>query len=83
MVCLLMYDIADDGARLKVADACLDYGLDRVQFSVFCGAISRNYQEALFQKVVRVMGKKPGHIQLIPICQTDWSQKLVYEVGDG
>ncbi|NJL05964.1 MAG: CRISPR-associated endonuclease Cas2, partial [Chloroflexaceae bacterium] len=39
---LVLYDISDDRARQRVADACLDYGLERVQFSVFVGALSRD-----------------------------------------
>lgn len=76
MNCLLIYDIPDDRARSKIADACLDYGLDRLQFSAFQGDISRNYQEELFQKVTTLLGSKPGNIQLIGICETDWSRRL-------
>lgn len=72
MYCLLVYDISDDKTRNKVADACLDYGLDRIQYSAFCGDISRNYQEELFQKVVAILGKRPGDIRLLPICEKDW-----------
>ena len=37
MRCPLIYDIAHDGVRTKVADACLDYGLQRIQYSAFFG----------------------------------------------
>ena len=72
MYCLLVYDISDDKTRNKVADACLDYGLDRIQYSAFCGDISRNHQEELFQKVVDILGKRAGDIRLLPICEKDW-----------
>lgn len=77
MNCLLIYDIPDDRVRVKVADACLDYGLDRTQFSAFHGDISRNHQEELFKKVKKLLGKRPGNIQLIAICETDWKGRLV------
>jgi CRISPR-associated protein Cas2 len=79
MRCLLIYDIPDDRKRTKIADACLDYGLDRIQYSAFTGDISRNHQEELFQKVCRILGKKPGNIRLIPVCLTDWQNCLVHE----
>jgi CRISPR-associated protein Cas2 len=79
MRCLLIYDIPDDSKRTKIADACLDYGLDRVQYSAFIGDISRNHQEELFQKVRRILGKKAGNIRLIPICATDWGHQLLHE----
>lgn len=81
MNCLVIYDIPDDRARQKVADACLDYGLDRVQFSAFAGDISRNLQQELFKKMSRLLGRRAGNIQLIPICATDWGQRLVKEGG--
>ena len=76
MHCLLIYDIVDDRIRTKIADACLDYGLDRVQYSAFSGDISRNYQEELFQKVTDILGKNDGNIQLIPICSKDWANRM-------
>lgn len=83
MNCLLIYDIPHDGIRAKVADVCLDYGLDRIQYSAFSGDISRNYQEELFLKVCDLLGKKAGNVQLIPICGKDWAEKQVYAVNSG
>lgn len=76
MRCLLIYDISDDRRRTKVAEACLDYGLDRVQYSAFYGHLSRNLQEELFRKLTRLLDREPGNIQLIPICSTDWRARL-------
>ncbi len=78
MNCLLIYDIPDDRIRTKVADACLDYGLDRIQYSAFHGNISRNHQEELFLKVTALLGKQRGDIQLIPICEKDWSRRNTF-----
>lgn len=79
MHCLLIYDIPEDKIRSKVADACLDYGLDRIQYSAFYGDISRNLQEELFQKVTDLLRKQPGSVQLMAVCETDWRGRLVYE----
>lgn len=76
MHCLLIYDIVEDRIRTKIADVCLDYGLDRIQYSAFSGDISRNYQEELFQKVTDILGKTDGNIQLIPICGKDWANRM-------
>ena len=81
MHCLLIYDIPNDRIRTKVADACLDYGLDRVQYSAFSGDISRNYQAELFQKLTDLLGKEAGNVQLIPICAKDWGGRRVYAVN--
>ena len=75
--CLLVYDIPDDNTRTKVADICLDYGLDRIQYSSFLGDLERTHQEELMMKLAKRLGKKPGNIQLFPICETDWRARKV------
>jgi len=76
MKILLIYDIPHDGTRSKVADLCLDYGLDRVQFSSFEGKLTRTHQEELMLKIKKKLGKRPGDIRLIPICEKDWAGRL-------
>ena len=68
---LLIYDIPDDGLRSKVADACLDYGLARIQYSAFLGQLSHNRQQEILQRLRRLIGEQPARIQLIPICEKD------------
>ncbi len=75
--CLVVYDIPHDGTRSKVADICLDYGLDRIQYSAFLGKLIRTHQEELMLKIKRQLGKRAGNIQLYPICQKDWQQRQV------
>lgn len=77
MRCLLLYDITNDRIRTKIADACLDYGLDRVQYSVFAGDLSRNLQEELFLKATNLLGDEEGHVMLLPLCQKDWQARSV------
>lgn len=76
MQTLILYDISHDGTRQKVADVCLDYGLDRIQYSAFLGDLSRNLQEQLMLKIKQRMGRHGGSIYLIPICATDWGKRL-------
>jgi CRISPR-associated protein Cas2 len=76
---IVVYDITEDRTRGKVADVCLDYGLDRVQFSTFCGRLSRNHQDAMMLRIEELLGEGDGNIQLIPISEDDWGKRL--EVG--
>lgn len=78
---LVVYDIPDDRARTKVADVCLDYGLDRIQYSAFAGHLSRNHQESLMLQVRRRLGKKAARVQLVPICEQDWARRIEIEQG--
>jgi CRISPR-associated protein Cas2 len=67
----VLYDIPDDAVRTKVADVCKDYGLERIQFSAFCGSLTRNKREELFLRLGEVLGKQPGKILLQPVCEKD------------
>jgi CRISPR-associated protein Cas2 len=79
MQCLLVYDIVDDRKRGKIADVCQDYGLDRIQYSAFAGDLAPTHQEELMLKIAEVLGKLPGKVQLLPICEKDWSERRVIE----
>lgn len=85
MKCLLVYDISHDGTRTKIADYCLDYGLDRIQYSAFVGDLSPTYQEELMLKIGDQLGDRSGKIQLFSICERDWSERLeiIQEDDDG
>jgi CRISPR-associated protein Cas2 len=76
---LLVYDITDDRKRAKIADACLDYGLDRIQFSAFSGWLLPTQQDELYLKVKKILGRKQGNIQMIPICIEDWKKRRVID----
>lgn len=83
MQCILVYDIPDDGKRTKIADACLDYGLDRIQYSAFVGPLLPTHQEELMLKIKKVLGKRPGNVQLFPLCEEDWQKRRVLVQQDG
>ena len=74
---LVIYDVPDDGTRGKVADCCLDYGLDRIQYSAFVGDLSRTHQEELWLRIKRRVGKRAAKVQLVPIAAEDWERRMV------
>ena len=76
---LLVYDIADDRIRGKVANICADYGLDRIQYSAFYGRLRRTHQEELMQRVRRLLKETPGKVQLIPVGQSEWERRIEIE----
>jgi CRISPR-associated protein Cas2 len=73
---LLLYDISDDRIRTKVACACEDYGLDRIQYSAFYGRLNRNLQGELMLKVTNLLGDSAGCIQLVPVAADDWERRM-------
>jgi CRISPR-associated protein Cas2 len=71
-----MYDIEDDRTRFKISEACLDYGLERIQFSVFRGKLNRNKREELLMRLTNVLGEEPGKILIQPLCEDDFKSAL-------
>ncbi len=82
MQTLVIYDISHDGTRQKVADVCLDYGLDRIQYSAFLGRLSRNHQEMLMGRIEERMAKHGGSVWMVPICGKDWERRIEIEVEE-
>lgn len=80
---LVLYDIADDKLRGKVADACLDYGLERVQFSAFVGELGRVHQRELELRMRELVGRRAAKIRLIPLDELTWSRQRVIEQKGG
>lgn len=78
MQILVIYDIRNDRQRLKVCDTCLDYGLDRRQFSVFDGDLSARQIHALGKELKHSL-KDEGYILIVPIAADDWDKRL--EIG--
>jgi CRISPR-associated protein Cas2 len=68
---LLIYDIEDDRLRTRASDICMDYGLERIQFSAFFGKLNRNRRQELGLKLRNEMGDEPARIRMIPICEED------------
>lgn len=73
---MVLYDVSNDRIRTKIATACEDYGLDRVQYSAFYGRLSRTHQEELMLKVAALLQDEPGRIQLVPISSDDWERRI-------
>jgi CRISPR-associated protein Cas2 len=80
---VVIYDIPDDRTRLKISEACLDYGLERVQYSAFSGKLSRNKREELFLRLQALLADKPGKILVQPICEKDLRQAKAIENRGG
>lgn len=76
---LVMYDIADDGLRNRIADACLDYGLERVQFSAFMGELGRVHQRELELRLRELVGRRAAKIRLIALDAQTWARQRVIE----
>lgn len=77
---VVFYDIPNSRIRLKVANACLDFGLDRTQYSVFEGELTAAHQARLMARVRTLLDGAEGFVLLLPISADDWERRM--QVGE-
>jgi CRISPR-associated protein Cas2 len=68
---VLIYDIEDDRLRMRVAEICLDYGLERIQFSAFFGKLNRNRRQELALRLAAEVENESARIRIVPVCEAD------------
>jgi len=66
---LVLYDVENDRIRDKLASLCMDYGLDRIQFSAFLGKINRNRRQELSLRIQDLIGNQSARVRVIPILE--------------
>jgi CRISPR-associated protein Cas2 len=66
---LVLYDVENDRIRDKLSELCLDYGLDRIQFSAFLGKINRNRRQELSLRIQDLIGDFSARVRVIPILE--------------
>jgi CRISPR-associated protein Cas2 len=76
---ILIYDIEDDKLRTRTADICMNYGLERIQFSAFFGRLNRNRRQELSLRLQSELGNKSGRLRMIPICEQDLKEMWVLD----
>lgn len=76
---ILIYDIEDDKLRTRTADICMNYGLERIQFSAFFGKLNRNRRQELSLRLQRELGNESARIRIIPVCEQDLKEMWVLD----
>jgi CRISPR-associated protein Cas2 len=77
----VIYDIAKDRTRTKIAKRCLDFGLYRVQKSVFLGDIEPNRVEEIVLFSTELMNAETDSVYVFPMCREDFDKTRI--VGQG
>jgi len=71
MICWVLYDIKNDRARAKIAKACEQAGLYRVQYSVFLGSIEANEKDTLQLQIEELMNEKHDSVYIFPMSKDE------------
>lgn len=83
MLVWVVYDIQKNRTRNKVAKACLEAGIYRVQKSVFLGELNSNQVDELSLKVGRLIDENKDSVYIFPMCKDDFSKvKLLGQAFD-
>jgi CRISPR-associated protein Cas2 len=81
MLTWVIYDIVDDRRRTRVAKRCLDYGLYRVQKSVFLGDLAGNRVDEVVLFSQELLDMDTDSLYVFPMCRADYDRVVI--VGQG
>jgi len=76
---LVLYDVENDKIRNRISDVCLNYGLERVQYSAFLGKINRNHRQELILQIQDEIGDELARIRVIPITEDAMAEMWVLD----
>jgi CRISPR-associated protein Cas2 len=82
---LICYDIQKNSLRSKIADLIIDYGLDRINYSVYLGAPDRVSLVELEQKIsdlIQQRGQPRDSVIVLPVTAQQVYQMRVYGQSD-
>jgi CRISPR-associated protein Cas2 len=73
----VIYDISEDKTRTRVAKRCLDFGLYRVQKSVFLGEVPPNRVDEIVQFSLGLIDPATDAVFVFPMCREDFDKVRV------
>jgi CRISPR-associated protein Cas2 len=74
MIIWVLYDIANDKVRNRVAKYCKKAGLYRVQFSVFLGTLEDNERDTLQLEIEAEIDKSNDSVYIFPMNKSELQQ---------
>ena len=72
-----IYDITEDKARTKIAKACKEYGLVRVQYSVFFGNIPNHCMDEIAKFSEELINHETDGVFFLPVSEDDFEKKII------
>lgn len=67
---LICYDIVEDPVRNQISNVCKEYGLERIQYSVFYGRLNKTQKKEIQEKFKDIINKTNSNIHIIFICNS-------------
>lgn len=70
----IIYDITNNKTRSKIAKACKDKGLYRVQKSAFLGTLNNNQIDELEIMCNDIINPEEDSVYIFPMCEEDFKK---------
>ncbi len=77
MLVWAIYDISNNKIRNKIVKICKNYGLYRVQKSVFLGDIDKNNIDELELQSRNIIDDKTDSVYIFQMCKTDFDNVIL------
>lgn len=77
MLVWLIYDISKDKIRNKIVKMAQEYGLYRVQKSVFLGEINKNRLDEVVLQSEKLIDKDSDSVYIFPMCDKDFKSAIL------
>ncbi len=77
MLVWVIYDISSDRDRNKIAKTCKEYGLIRVQYSVFFGSLPDNSIDEIAEFSKELIDTETDAVFVIPVSEDDFKKKKI------
>lgn len=77
MICWVMYDIRDNKARSRVAKACEQMGMNRVQYSVFLGTLETSEKDSLQILIEDYINKEKDSVYIFPMSKDELRETVL------
>lgn len=77
MKVVVVYDISDDGRRLKLAESLFRLGLNRIQRSAFAGDLDTQKFKDLVRISMKYAKTERDVIHIFSLGLRDWEKRLV------
>ncbi len=79
----IIYDIREDSKRTRIAKACKNKGLYRVQKSAFLGTLNKNQIDELKIMCEDIIDPDVDSVYIFPMCEEDFKKvKLLGQAFD-
>lgn len=73
----IIYDITSNKDRTKIAKTCQEFGLIRVQYSVFFGDIPTNKADEIAEISKELIDPITDAVFILPISEDNFNKKII------